>query len=79
MVVVVKKPGINIALAQRSLNSGQVHGQAFILNYLAGLREEAGGLGLFWHSRIVIRFFNSSLDTPPIRITLSRLFLPETW
>lgn len=42
VVVIVKEPGINIALAQRSLNSSKVHGQVFILNYLVGLREDAG-------------------------------------
>ena len=45
MVVVVKKPGVDVAFAQRGLNGWEVHGQMTILNKGSFLRErglEAG-------------------------------------
>jgi hypothetical protein len=32
VMVVVKEPGIDVALAQRSLNGGEIHGQTSIVN-----------------------------------------------
>ncbi len=51
MVVIVEKPRINIAFAQRRLNGSQVHGEASIVNKSKTLGEsEPAKLGL-WGSR----------------------------
>jgi hypothetical protein len=39
MMVIVKKPGVNIALAERGLYGGKIHGQATILNNGSDLSE----------------------------------------
>src|SRR6202451_2172699 len=43
MVVIVKKPPVDVAFAQRRLDRGQVHGQASIVNNAADLGESDGG------------------------------------
>ncbi|MGH9499699.1 MAG: hypothetical protein ACRD3L_11230, partial [Terriglobales bacterium] len=39
MMVIVKQPGVDIALAQGRLDGGQVHGQITILNKTSHLSE----------------------------------------
>src|ERR1700722_287625 len=39
MMVVVEKPGVDVAFAQRRLDGGQVHGQTTILNKTSHLSE----------------------------------------
>ena len=39
MMVIVKKPGVNIPLAQRGLYGGKIHGQTTILNNSSDLSE----------------------------------------
>ena len=39
MMVIVKKPGVNVSLAQRGLYGGKIHGQITILNNGSVLSE----------------------------------------
>ena len=52
-VVVVKKPGIDITFAERSLNRGQVHGQTVIVNDGAGSHPVQQRF-LDWMQRITV-------------------------
>ena len=42
MMVIVKEPGVNVALAQRGLYGGKIHGQITILNNRSDLSESGG-------------------------------------
>ena len=42
MMVIVEQPGIDVAFAERRLNSGEVHGQNFIVNNTLEFREWVG-------------------------------------
>jgi len=51
MMVIVKKPSVNVALAQSRLDSGEIHGQMTILNKSEELGESEDGRGKEeWHS-----------------------------
>ena len=43
MMVIVKKPGVDVPLAERGLYGGKIHGQTTILNNRGVLSESDGG------------------------------------
>ena len=48
MMVIVKKPGIDVPLAERGLDGGKIHGQTTILNKGRVLGESGCETGGWW-------------------------------
>jgi hypothetical protein len=48
-MVIVKKPSVDVAFAQRSLNGGEIHGQTSIVNNAGEFGRIAGVDGSFWN------------------------------